>query len=174
MKPIVSGLSLCALAVIGAVSAPAQAQRQLPTPAQAVRNNFSYLSAKILEMAKDFPAEKYDFAPTKEVRTFGAVIVHVLSGNDFGARAGRGEDVKWENLEQDVKSYKSKAEIVAALKKSIDDATATLKATPDDHFKETLAPWMSIIEHAGEHYGQLVVYYRVNGLVPPESRPKSK
>jgi len=31
-----------------------------------------------------------------------------------------------------------------------------------------------VIEHAGEHYGQLVVYYRNNGMVPPESRPKKK
>jgi hypothetical protein len=58
------------------------------------------------------------------------------------------------------------------MKKSIADATATLKATPEDRFAKTLSPWMSVIEHAAEHYGQLVVYYRNNGLVPPESRPK--
>jgi hypothetical protein len=54
----------------------------------------------------------------------------------------------------------------------VDDATATIKSTPDDRFKETLAPWPSVIEHAAEHYGQLVVYYRLNNMVPPESRPK--
>jgi hypothetical protein len=32
--------------------------------------------------------------------------------------------------------------------------------------------WWGILEHTGEHYGQLVVYYRVNGMIPPESRPK--
>jgi len=34
--------------------------------------------------------------------------------------------------------------------------------------------WIGFLEHAGEHYGQLVVYYRLNGIVPPESRPKPK
>jgi hypothetical protein len=66
--------------------------------------------------------------------------------------------------------FKGKADIVAALQKSIPDATATLKAIPAEQFTKTLSPWISIIEHAGEHYGQLVVYYRNNGLVPPESR----
>jgi hypothetical protein len=47
-----------------------------------------------------------------------------------------------------------------------------LKGIPDDRFKETLAPWLSVIEHSAEHYGLLVAYYRANGLVPPESRPK--
>jgi hypothetical protein len=47
-----------------------------------------------------------------------------------------------------------------------------LKATPEDRFTKTVEPWLDVIEHAGEHYGQLVVYYRNNALVPPESRPK--
>ena len=45
-------------------------------------------------------------------------------------------------------------------------------ATPASRYNETVQPWLSVIEHSGEHYGQLVVYYRINGLVPPESRPK--
>jgi hypothetical protein len=45
-----------------------------------------------------------------------------------------------------------------------------MKATPDDRFAKTVQPWLAVIEHAGEHYGQLVVYYRNNGMVPPESR----
>ena len=65
-----------------------------------------------------------------------------------------------------------KDEEAAALKKYIEDATATLKATPDDSFNVTIQPWMSVIGHAAEHYGQLVVYYRANKMVPPESRPK--
>ena len=68
--------------------------------------------------------------------------------------------------------YESDLTAVAALQQSIDDGTATLKATPDDRFKRTLAPWLAIVEHAAELYGQLVVYCRANGLVPPKSRPK--
>ena len=123
-------------------------------------------------MAEDFPEGKYFYAPKPEVRTFAAVIVHVVAGNEFGARFGKGENVKWDDLEQDPKKYTSKAQVVEALKASIAAADATLKSTPEAKFKETISPWLSIIEHAGEHYGQLVVYYRLNGMVPPESRPK--
>jgi hypothetical protein len=123
-------------------------------------------------MAQDFPADKYDFKPTKEVRSFGEVILHVLAGNVYVAKAGRGEQANWDELNP--KDFKGKAEIVAALQKSITDAEATLKNTPEERFAKTLSPWMGVIEHSAEHYGQLVVYYRVNGMTPPESRPKAK
>jgi uncharacterized damage-inducible protein DinB len=167
MTRLVTALSLSLLTL---ASAAAQ-QRQPLTPANAIRNQFTYVNQKALEMAKDFPEAKYGYKPAADVRSFGDVIIHIASGNAFGAKFAHDEKAKWD--EMDPKAYKSKAEIVAALQKSIDDATAALKATPDDRFKETLMPWMAIIEHGAEHYGQLVVYYRSNGLVPPESRPKN-
>ncbi len=42
-------------------------------------------------MAKDFPEDKYDYRPTKEMRSFGELIVHIASGNVFAAKAGKGE-----------------------------------------------------------------------------------
>ena len=150
----------------------AQTQRQPPSPAQGISLEFADLNRKVLEMAKDFPEAKYNYKPGPDLRSFGDVIVHFASGNIFAAKAGRGEKVKWDEL--DPKNYKTKEAIVALLDQSITDATASLKAIPADHFNQTLSPWLGVIEHAGEHYGQLVVYYRNNGLVPPESRPKAK
>ena len=122
-------------------------------------------------MARDFSAEKYNYRPGPGVRSFGEVMVHIASGNVFApAKAGRGEQVNWDEL--DAKNYPTKDSIVALVQKSIDDAGATLKAVPDEQFAKTLAPWMAVIEHEAEHFGQLVAYYRVNGIVPPESRPK--
>jgi len=144
--------------------------KQPPTPAQSISGTFAYVNGKILEMAKDWPAEKYSYQPGKGLRTFQEVIIHVTSGVVYAAKAGRGEKVNWDEL--DPKAYKTKAEVVAALQKAIDDATATLKATPADKFTTTLNPWLPVIQHSSEHYGQLVVYYRNNGVVPPESRPK--
>ena len=167
---VVTAVSVAVLAAVTAAVAPAQAPRALPTPAESVRRSFADVNRRVLEMAKDFPEAKYDFKPTAEVRSFGEVILHIASGNIFGAKAGRGEQVKWDEV--DPKTVQGKAAIVALLEKSINDATATLKETPDERFQKSISPWMSVIEHAGEHYGQLVVYYRVNGLVPPESRPK--
>jgi hypothetical protein len=79
---------------------------------------------------------------------------------------------------------KSKAEIVAFTRKSVEDGAAVIKSKGDKGMSEWIADPESkqqeqisdlaygLIEHSGEHYGQLVVYYRVAGLVPPESRPK--
>jgi hypothetical protein len=98
--------------------------------------------------------------------------VHVTSGIAYAAKAGRGEKVQWDEI--DAKDYKTKSEIVALLQKWIADANTTLKSVPEDSFAKSLQPWLSVIEHSGEHYGLLVAYYRANGMVPPASRPQPK
>ncbi len=164
---------IAALFLVGAMVPLAQAQtQQPPPPAKSFSQAFGYLNHKILEMAEDFPEAKYGFRVTKETRSFQEVLVHIASGNVYAAKAGRGEKVNWDEL--DPKNYPTKAEVVAVLRKSIEDASATLNAVPEERFAKTVQPWLSVIEHAAEHYGQLVAYYRANGLVPPDSRPKAK
>src|ERR1700745_4338593 len=98
--------------------------KQTPTATQALKTNFEYINNKILEMAQDFPAEKYDYKLKPEMRTFGAVIVHVAAGNTCAGKAGRGENVKWDDQEQDPKKFPTKADVVAMVKKSIEEANA--------------------------------------------------
>jgi uncharacterized damage-inducible protein DinB len=153
------------------LAAPLLVPAQTPsTPAKSFAAQFEDTNRRLLDMAKDFPETKYGYRATKDVRSFGEIIVHVSSGNAYAAKAGRGEKANWDEI--DPKGYTTKAAIVALLEKTIADANATLKATPEDRFTKTVQPWLAVIEHAGEHYGQLVVYYRNNGMVPPESRPK--
>ena len=68
--------------------------------------------------------------------------------------------------------YATKAKIVAALKSSLAEATAQLKNGAVTPSAKLLDLWVSFTEHSGEHYGQMVVYYRLNGLVPPASRAR--
>jgi uncharacterized damage-inducible protein DinB len=140
------------------------------SPADSIRGNFKDVNRKILAMAKDFPEDKYSFRLKPEMRSFGEVLVHIDGGIVYAAKAGRGEKVKWDEI--DPKQYTTKAAIVALLEKSIAEADATLKSWPDDKFAKSIEPWDDVTEHSGEHYGLLVAYYRANGLVPPESRPK--
>jgi hypothetical protein len=158
---------LAACIFLGA--ALSQAQPQAPTPAAALAQNFDYISGKVLEMAQDFPADKYGYKLKPEMRSFGSVIVHIASGNIFAAKAGMGQKVKWD--EEDAAKYPTKAACVALMKKSIEDAKAAMKANPEGPTKN-LEPFLSVLQHSSEHYGLLVAYYRANGLVPPESRPK--
>ena len=132
---------------------------------------FKNVNKQVLEMAKDFPEDKYQFRLKPEMRSFGDVIVHIASGNVYAAKAGRGEKVNWDEL--DPKNYKTKADIVALMEKSIKDADAVLKQSPEGP-KKILEPWMGVMEHSAEHYGLLIAYYRANGIVPPSSRPQKK
>jgi len=158
--------------VLAAIAAPAvrgQA-KQPPDPMKAITGSFNSVHKNLLEMAEDFPAEKYGYKPKPEMRSFGEVLVHVFSGTTYAAKAGKGEAAQWSEL--DPKNYPDKAAIVAGFKKAIADADASLKATPATRFAASPEPWLSVIEHSGEHYGLLVAYYRLNNLVPPASRPK--
>lgn len=159
----------CLLSIVTATVAFAQTKAS--TPAETLKRNFDYINTKVLEMAQDFPADKYDYKLRPEMRTFGAVIVHIASGDIFAAKAGKGEDVKWDDQEQDPAKFNSKSDCVALLKKSIDDANAAMAMNPEGP-KKNLQPFLSVLQHTSEHYGLLVAYYRANSLVPPESRPK--
>jgi len=161
--------SSCSVVFLGALLA--HGQSPATTPAQSLQRNFDYVNTKILEMAEDFPADKYSYKLKPEMRPFGAVIVHIASGDIYAAKAGKGEKVKWDHQEQDASKFPDKASCVKLLKDSIASAQASMKANPEGPAKN-LQPFLSVLQHASEHYGLLVAYYRANGLVPPESRPK--
>src|SRR5689334_14814340 len=164
-------LSLLLLALL--VAAPmlsAQQKKKPDTPAQSIRKHLAGIDRRLLEMAKDFPADKYDFKLKPEMRSFGEVLVHVASGNVYAAKIGNGQKANWDEL--DPKQYKGKQAIVTMFEKSMNDAEAALKKIPDADLSKSISPWIGVMEHSAEHYGLLVAYYRANGLVPPESRPK--
>lgn len=164
-----TGVAGFLLAMLIAVSLPAWSQN-LDPPAKALRANFTDVDRKILDMAKDWPADKYDYKLKPEMRTFGAVLVHIASGNVYAAKTAKGEKVKWDEL--DPKQYPDKAAVVALLEKSFTDSETAIKSLPDEMFSKQVEPWLDVMLHNSEHYGLLVAYYRANGAVPPESRPK--
>jgi hypothetical protein len=161
-------LAPCTLALLAAY---ASAQSKPSTAPEALKNNFEYINTKVLEMAQDFPENKYGYKLKPEMRSFGVLIVHIASGDIYAAKAGKGEKVKWDDQEQDAAKYPTKAACVKLLKDSIDAANAALKANPEGPDKN-MQPFLSVLQHTSEHYGLLVAYYRANGLVPPDSRPK--
>ena len=85
-----------AFTMLVAVVARGQQQKQPPDPAKALTNQLTSITKQVMEMAEDFPAEKYEFKATPEVRSFREVIVHAMSGTQYAAKAGRGENVQWD------------------------------------------------------------------------------
>lgn len=162
--------SVVLLLILAAASLSAQ-QKKVDTPAQSVRKHLAGIDKRILEMAKDFPEDKYDFRLKPEMRSFGEVLVHLVSGNIYATQTAKA-DPKAEWGELDAKKYPNKAAIVALLEKEFAASEAAVNALPDAAFAKSLDPYLSVTEHNGEHYGLLVAYYRANDLVPPASRPK--
>ena len=151
------------------------------TSSQAVLESWNDVGRKLIAMAEDFPEDKYDFKPVPAQRSFAEQLLHAAGSNDLFTAVAKGE----KPVDDESRAhYMTKAAVVAYLKKSFADGAAVIKARGDAGMAKTVVSFEShetlplldlayeLVEHSGEHYGQLVVYYRVAGLVPPESRPR--
>ena len=147
-----------------------------------VLDSWNEVGRKLIAMAEDFPEDKYDFKPTPAQRSFAEQLLHAAGSTYYFTNPAMGkEPPPAEDPKRD--QYKSKADIVAFVKKSFADGAAAIQSKGEkgmttevvyspDQKARVIDIAYGIIEHSGEHYGQLVVYYRLAGLVPPESRPK--
>jgi uncharacterized damage-inducible protein DinB len=151
--------------------AGAQAPKKMG-PADATLQNWNDIGNRLITMAEDFPEEKYTFRATADVRTFQQVLLHVAGSNYSLINVARGKKLGNGDNDPSLENFKTKAEVVAFLKKSVADGADTIHQMGNAGMLEHIVDWMGMVEHSGEHYGQLVVYYRLNGIVPPESRPK--
>ena len=168
-----------------------QSQQPAPTVASTVDREVSTIEKLIVDAAEAMPEEKFNFSPEslnvpgsdyKGVRTFAVEVKHIASSNYFlwshltgdklpeGLKDGNGP----ENL-------KTKADILKFLKDSFalgHKAAATLTEQnmlqPGENSKSTRLYLATFgVAHAYDHYGQMVEYLRMNGIVPPASRAKS-
>jgi uncharacterized damage-inducible protein DinB len=152
-------------------------------PAQVVLESWNDVGRKLTAMAEDFPEDKYDFKPTPAQRSFAEQLLHAANANYFFTNPAMGKPMPpQEDPKRD--QFKTKADIVAFVKKAFADGAAAIQAKGDKGMSDLMVDPFAhqqvrvydmaygFIEHSGEHYGQLVVYYRLSGLVPPESRPK--
>lgn len=155
------------------------------TPAKVVNHLLNAVEGEFVPLADAMPADKYNFAPTngnfKGVRTFAQQVKHVAVANYyiFGAASGlHPTDMP------KMADLKTKAQIMQALKDSfafahraiatLNEHNALEKVKPVDGI-DTRAGLMTFgIIHMNDHFGQMVVYLRMNGIVPPESRPRKK
>jgi uncharacterized damage-inducible protein DinB len=161
---------LCAIVIATATFGAQEKPKAEKTHRDVLLAGWNDINGKVVQMAESFPEDKYEFKPTKDVRSFADVLRHVAFWNDWVTRTARGEKPDGKPNELPKAQYSSKAQVVAALKKSVDAGAAQLKTGPASPPAGAAELWMSFISHSSEHYGQLVVYYRLNNLVPPASR----
>ena len=169
----------------------AQTQQTAPTIASVVDRDISAIEKQVTDAAEAMPEEKFNFSPEslnlpgstyKGVRTFAVQVKHIAASNWFIWSPLTGEKLP-EGLKDGngPENLKSKAEILKFLKDSFalgHRAAATLTnenmlQNPGTSKSTRLRLATFGVAHAYDHYGQMVEYLRMNGIVPPASRGKS-
>ena len=173
--------AMMAAAILGTAQNPPAPEK---TVAGSVNQIWPYVERAFIALADAMPEDKWSFKPTQgaftDVRTFAEQVKHVACANEACANKLRGEKPPARCDLGGPNPAKSKAEIMAYLKDSFRMMDEGIAATNADNMMSPLrGPYggdnrLGVIEyalwHATDHYGQLVVYLRMNGIVPPASR----
>jgi uncharacterized damage-inducible protein DinB len=178
-------LSVC----LAALSLPAAAQTsdggadQLLSKSMAASAKAMHATIRrdVAEAAEAMPADEYSFKPTPQVRSFGALIGHVANANFYFCSQAKGEKSP---ATQNYERVADKATLVKALNDSLAYCDDVHNATTDANFNQTLklaGPGGGATEttrglvlmfnttHNNEHYGNVIVYMRLKGHVPPST-----
>lgn len=173
--------------ILLASSVAAFAQKAATEP-KTVADSINYIWRDVerdfTALAEAMPEDKWNFKPTqgefKDVRTFGEQVKHVACGNEAWAKKILGEKPPARCDLGGPNPAKSKAEILAYLKESFQAIDKVIAETDDKNFLQAtpgsykgtnrLSALTATVWHISDHYGQLVVYLRMNGIVPPASK----
>src|SRR6266481_719350 len=147
---------------------------------QGYDGEWRHVSRQLVALAEATPAEKFAWRPAEGVRSMSEVYMHIALANFYLLRVTgpkRPTEIK-ENME---KSVTAKAEVIDWLKRSLEAVkTAHSGVKPDDLRRKVKVfgrdatvdgMYLRIIVHDNEHMGQLIAYARMNGIVPPWSKP---
>jgi hypothetical protein len=150
------------------------AQTPAPTITKELAAGFQRAAADILDIAEAMPAEKYGYKPTPEMSTFGDQLIHVAGIVQRFVDTSKG--VKTEAGHH---GAMAKPEIIALLKKTFPSAQDSIAQLTDAQLLEPVkfpfgdrtvsrfTFWQGPLYQIRNHHGQLVVYLRMNGIVPP-------
>ena len=183
------GIALCGFLLL-TITAAAQMDKpkgEHRTVTQLLDRNVSNFEHEFTPAAEAMPEDKFNFAPTggefKGVRTYGQQIKHVAAVNfELGAAILEQKPPVDIGDESGPASVTSKAEILKYLKDSFEyvhkaiatinegNLTGTVKSPFGEGAVSRLGLAISVPSHGFDHYGQMVVYLRMNGIIPPASK----
>lgn len=174
--------TIAALLIASASAGAAAAQPAGADPLSgAIRQAWDGAKRNVVDSAEQAPETLYDFKPTADVRTYGQILAHIAGANYVICAAAKGE--KSPQTEDGIeKTANTKAAIVTALKASLAYCDAAFSALTDAKAAETITMPFSETKgaragallmntgHLNEHYGNLVTYLRMKGMVPPSTK----
>jgi len=160
------------------------AQEGSTTPANPIsaseKGFYTLVSGEVVAAAEKMPEENYSFKPTPEVRSFGQLVGHEADAQYFFCATAAGEPNPMKSIE---KTKTSKADLVAALKDAVAYCTKVYTSMTDAqgsqmvkmmNFDVAKLTVLSVnTAHTDEHYGNMVTYLRLKGIVPPSSEKRS-
>jgi uncharacterized damage-inducible protein DinB len=172
------------LAAWAAASVAALAQTPPAAPANPItaseKGVYTFISGFVIAAAEKMPEENYSFKPTPDVRSFGQLVGHVADAQYFFCSTATSEPAPTKAIE---KTKTSKADLVAALKEAVDYCNKAYAGMTDTqgaqmvkfmNFQLARLTVFSInTAHTDEHYGNMVTYLRMKGIVPPSSAQSS-
>ena len=183
IRPVLFTAALCAIGAGAFLATSARAQtgaRSADTVARSLQTSWNEAKRNVAESAEFMPEANYSFKPVETVRTFGQILAHLAGANYVFCAAARGEKAPFAEDTFET-SATTRAAIIKALADSHVYCDAAFTGTdarlvetvgaPFTNAKDTRAQvLLSQIGHVNEHYGNLVTYFRMKGLVPPSSR----
>ena len=163
------------------MAALAQAPAAIPNPVTSTAQRYlDRYTKNLMGTAETMPEDKYGYKPTPAQMGFGETIAHIAEVNNFSC--SKFADVPMPAGDK-VTGKDSKEKLMAALKGSFDYCAQTLAKLDDSKLGESV-PWFGgrqssragavfeLIDDLSDHYGQLSIYLRLNGLLPPSAQPK--
>ncbi len=168
------------LFVFGVAATQMLAQSSANSLSAGTKMIYSMTKNDVLKSAEEMPEENYSFKPVSSVRTFGQLIGHVADAQYEFCSPVIGDDKQPPSIE---KSKTSKADLIQALKDAFAYCDQAYNGMTDAHAVEMVKfygrslPTLTVLDfnngHSSEHYGNLVTYLRIKGLVPPSSQQQS-
>jgi uncharacterized damage-inducible protein DinB len=143
---------------------------QADTVTDKLIGRWQQVGQKLVTLAEEIPESKLDFRPVNGTRTFADVLRHVAFWNHYVADRAHGKKSDDTRNELPKSEFSTKKQILEALKRSNADCASALLEHKSSLNPEMAEMLVTFIEHNSEHYGQLVVYSRLNEIVPPASR----
>jgi uncharacterized damage-inducible protein DinB len=167
--------------VVGYSTAAGQAPGAANPISGSIRGSWDAAKRNLQQSAEVMPETNYAFRPVDTVRTFGQILAHVAGANYVFCAAAKGE--KSPHAEDAFeKTATTRTQIIKAVADSVAYCDAAYAALDDRRAAETVelpfgmgkgarsAPLVMNTNHVNEHYGNLVTYFRIRGIVPPSSR----
>jgi uncharacterized damage-inducible protein DinB len=157
-----------------------KSQAQVAPPANPItaseKGLYSFVSNAVLGAAQKMPEENYSFKPTPDVRSFSQLVGHVADASYMFCSQASGEANPMRDIE---KTKTSKADLVAALKDAVTYCNKAFDSMTDAKGSQMvklfnfdiakLTVFSLNTAHTDEHYGNMVTYLRLKGIVPPTS-----